>query len=164
MTNFANTLRALLEFESDRAEALRKVLDIVRTRFHADTVTIHRQDAARNVLVLVAQEGIPPQLLPVISEIPLGKGIAGEAAQSGKPVTMCNLQTDSSGVSKPGAKQTGVGGALCVPLFAEDDRIVGTIGVGTRREYTYTANETVDLVNAGRVLADFLAVLSVTSH
>ncbi len=168
MTNFANILRSLLQFESDRATALKKVMDILLTRFHADTVTIHRLDSARGVLTLVAQEGIPAQLLPMIGEIPLGKGIAGEAAATGKPVTMCNLQTDTSGVAKPAAKQTGVGGALCVPVFALDDtgdeRIVGTVGVGTRREYTFTENQTRDLVNGGRALAEFIDALPVLGH
>ncbi len=168
MTNFANILRSLLQFEPDRTVALRKVKDILLTRFHADTVTIHRLDSGRGVLTLVAEEGIPAPLIPVIREIPLGKGIAGEAAQSKKPVTMCNLQTDSSGVAKPGAKQTGVGGALCVPILAQDDagdeHVVGTVGVGTRREYTFDENQTRDLLNGGRALAEYIDALPVSGH
>jgi GAF domain-containing protein len=69
---------------------------------------------------------------------------------------MCNLQTDTSGVAKPGAKQTGVGGALCVPLRA-GDKIIGTIGVGTQRPYEYTAAETQTLEEIGRLLGGKLA-------
>jgi len=55
-------------------------------------------------------------------------------------VTICNLQTDTSGVARPAAKQTGVGGALCVPM-RRGDKLVGTFGIGTVREYDYTAKE-----------------------
>jgi len=79
-------------------------------------------------------------LLPVVSIIPVGKGIAGETAAKNLPVTICNLQTDTSGVAKPGAKQTGVGGALCVPI-RDGDKVIGTLGIGTAREHEYSAKE-----------------------
>jgi L-methionine (R)-S-oxide reductase len=80
-------------------------------------------------------------LLEVVKTIPVGKGIAGQVVAQARPVTICNLQTDSSGVAKPGAKQTGVGGALCVPIRA-DSKIIGTFGIGTVRPYEYTVDET----------------------
>ncbi|HXI70215.1 MAG TPA: GAF domain-containing protein [Verrucomicrobiae bacterium] len=87
----------------------------------------------------------------MVKVIPVGKGIAGQVIAQGKPVTTCNLQTDTSGVAKPGAKQTGVGGALCVPI-RDGDKIVGTLGIGTRREYEYTPAETLALEDIGRSL------------
>jgi GAF domain-containing protein len=64
---------------------------------------------------------------------------------------MCNLQTDTSGVAKPGARQTGVGGALCVPI-RKDGAILGTLGIGTVREYQYTTEETALLEEVGRLV------------
>src|ERR1019366_8124830 len=92
------------------------------------------------LLRLVAQVGLPPQLLDIVKTIPVGKGIAGETVTKNRPVTICNLQTDASGIARPGAKQTGVGGAVCVPIRS-GDKIVGTFGIGTRREHEYTAAE-----------------------
>jgi L-methionine (R)-S-oxide reductase len=116
---------------------LREALD----QFHSETGTIHTLDAEKQLLHLAAHAGLPPQLLEVVKTIPVGKGIAGQVVARDKPVTICNLQTDSSGVAKPGAKQTGVGGALCVPIRA-GSKIVGTFGIGTVRPYEYTADET----------------------
>ena len=91
-------------------------------------------------------------MLEIVKTIPVGKGIAGETAAKNLPVTMCNLQTDTSGVAKPGAKQTGVGGALCVPIRSAG-KLVGTLGIGTRREYEYSAAEINSLQEIANVIA-----------
>jgi len=132
-------------------QSLREVLKL----FHSETGTIHRLDAETQLLHLVAQIGLPPQMLEVVKTIPIGKGIAGQVVSRGGPVTICNLQTDTSGVARPNARQTGVGGALCVPL-RDGDKIVGAIGVGTMRQYEYTLEETRELEEIGRVIGDFL--------
>jgi GAF domain-containing protein len=69
----------------------------------------------------------------------------------GKPVTICNLQTDTRGIAKPGAKQSGVGGALCVPL-RHGEKITGTLGIGTVRQHEYTPEETRELEEIGRLI------------
>ena len=94
-------------------------------------------------------------MIEVVRTIPVGKGIAGQTVARGGPVTICNLQTDTSGVAKPGAKQTGVGGALCVPL-RNGDVVVGALGVGTIRQYEYTPEETRALEEISRVIGEFL--------
>lgn len=135
--------------------ALNGVLRETLRRFNSETGTIHMLDADKQVLHLAAQIGLPPQLLEVVKTIPVGKGIAGQVAAQNQPVTLCNLQTDSSGVAKPGAKQTGVGGALCVPI-RDGDQLIGTLGVGTMRPYEYTAEETRELEEIGRHIASIL--------
>src|SRR5258708_31641238 len=120
---------------------LEKILHDALAQFQSETGTIHKLHEPTQLLRLIAQVGLPPQLLDVVSIIPVGKGIAGECAQKNKPVSICNLQTDSSGVAKPGAKQTGVGGALCVPI-RDNDKIVGTLGIGTSRQHAFTADQT----------------------
>jgi L-methionine (R)-S-oxide reductase len=128
---------------------LEKILRDTLVKFNSETGTIHKLHEPTQLLRLVAQVGLPPQLLDLVTIIPVGKGIAGQVAAQGKPVTRCNLQTDTSGVAKPGAKQTGVGGALCVPIF-NGEKIVGTLGMGTKREHEYTPEETRELEEIGR--------------
>src|SRR5450755_1648357 len=130
---------------------LEKTLRDTLTQFHSETGTIHRLHEPTQLLRLVAQVGLPPQLLDMVTIIPVGKGIAGQVVAQGKPVTMCNLQTDTSGVAKPGAKQTGVGAALCVPI-RDGDKITGTLGIGTSRAYEYTPDETRALEEMGRTI------------
>ncbi len=136
---------------------LEKILRDALAQFNSETSTIHRLDAPMQLLHLVAQVGLPPQLLDVVKTIPVGKGIAGQTVAQNQPVTICNLQTDTSGVAKPGAKQTGVGGALCVPI-RDGEKILGTLGIGTRREHAYTPDETRALEKiAGEISAQFNA-------
>jgi L-methionine (R)-S-oxide reductase len=124
-------------------------------QFRSETGTIHTFDAEKQLLHLAAQVGLPPQLLEVVRTIPAGKGIAGQVVAQDRPVSICNLQTDSSGVAKPGAKQTGVGGALCVPIRA-GSKIVGTLGIGTVRPYEYTADETRQLEAVAARIAEII--------
>jgi L-methionine (R)-S-oxide reductase len=125
------------------------------TQFKSETGTIHRLEEPAQLLHLVAQIGLPPQLLDVVKTIPVGKGIAGETVAKNRPVTICNLQTDTSDVAEPGAKQTGVGGAVCVPIRigGNTGKIVGTFGIGTRREHDYSAAE----INALQDIANSIA-------
>lgn len=137
-------------------EPFENVLRDTLVQFRSETGTIHRLNEQTQLLHLVVQIGLPPQLLEVVKTIPVGKGIAGETVAKNRPVTICNLQTDTSGVAKPSAKQTGVGGALCVPIRA-GDKIVGTFGIGTRREHEYSAAEINSLQGIANSLAAQLA-------
>ena len=155
MSELDGQISSLLETGQPREIVLEKILRETLAKFNSETGTIHRLHEPTQLLRLVAQVGLPPQLLEMVTIIPVGKGIAGQVVAQNKPVTICNLQTDSSGVAKPGAKQTGVGGALCVPL-RDGDKIVGTIGIGTVRQHEYTPDETRELEEIGRLIGRFL--------
>ena len=135
--------------------ALEKTLRETLAKFNSETGTIHKLHEPTQLLRLVAQVGLPPQLLDVVTIIPVGKGIAGQVVAQNKPVTICNLQTDTSGVAKPGAKQTGVGGAVCVPI-CDGNKIIGTFGIGTRREHEYSAAEINSLQEIANGIVDSL--------
>lgn len=141
MSPLPEQIQALLQTQGRTEATFTEVLKIILAAFNSETGTIHKLDANTQLLQLTAQVGLPPFMLDVVKTIPVGKGIAGATVARGEPVTMCNLQTDTSGVAKPGAKQTGVGGALCVPIRT-GDKITGTLGIGTQRPYEYTAEET----------------------
>ena len=152
MNPLPGQIAAVLNRTSERNEALTETLRLVLTDFQSETGTIHLLDTEKRLLHLSAQVGLPPQMLEVVKTIPVGKGIAGQTVAQNKPVTICNLQTDTSGVAKPGARQTGVGGALCVPI-RKNGTIVGTLGIGTRRQHEYTAEETRRLEEVADLIA-----------
>lgn len=117
-------------------------LDCILEEFEAATGSIHRADHETRFLHLVVQKGIPEQILVVTTTIPFGKGMAGVCLERAEPVTMCNLQTDDSGVAKPGAKLTQVQGAIVVPIFSGDgETVIGTLGIGKPIEHDYTDQE-----------------------
>jgi L-methionine (R)-S-oxide reductase len=135
--------------------ALENILRDTLKQFYSETGTIHVLDSEIKLLHLAAQIGLPPQMLEIVKTIPVGKGIAGQVVAQNRPVAICNLSTDSRGVAKPGARQTGVGGALCVPI-RRGEKIVGTLGIGTIRQYEFTAEETQRLEEIGRAIGNFL--------
>jgi putative methionine-R-sulfoxide reductase with GAF domain len=124
---------------------------LVRTleNFQCVTGTIHRTDPSTGLLTLIAHQGIPPQVLPMllpkIDNIPFGKGIAGCAAQRKEAVQLCNLQEDLGGVAKPDAQKTNVQGALAVPVVGSDGKVIGVLGIGKMQPYDFTEAEIADL-------------------
>jgi GAF domain-containing protein len=140
MNELSQQIQSLLKSDEARPVILEKVLRQVLQHFRSETGTIHTLEAEKQLLHLAAQVGLPPQMLDLVKTIPVGKGIAGQVAEENRPVTICNLQTDLTGVAQPSAKQTGIGGALCVPM-RRGDTLVGTFGIGTVREYDYSAAE-----------------------
>ena len=115
-------------------------LEEVLCAFHCQTGTLHKADG--EFLDLVVQKGVPEFLLPKISRIPFGKGIAGAAAERREPVELCNLQEDLGGVARPDARHTQVSGSLAVPVFAPDGTtVLGTLGVGMHAPHEFTEDE-----------------------
>ncbi|MBS1788285.1 MAG: GAF domain-containing protein [Acidobacteria bacterium] len=115
-----------------------KLEDIIR-EFAADTGSIHLVE--NGVLILKAHIGLPPHIVPVVSVVPIGKGMAGLAAERNEPVSVCNLQTDESGKFPSGAKATGVNGAIVVPIRDAAGQMQGTLGIGVHRDYEYSQDE-----------------------
>jgi L-methionine (R)-S-oxide reductase len=155
VNNLSEKISASLVNSAPREAVLENVLRETLKHFRSETGTIHILDPEKQLLHLAAQVGLPPQLMEVVKTIPVGKGIAGQVAAQNKPVSICNLQTDSSGVAKPGARQTGVGGSVCVPI-RQGDKLTGTLGIGTIRPYEYTADEMRELEEIGRRIGEFL--------
>jgi len=126
--------------------------------FDCVTGTLHRLDPADGQLKLVTHRGIPEVLMGVIQVIPVGKGVAGAAAQRREPVELCNLQTDTSGVAKPDAKKTQVQGSLAVPcLEPGSGRLCGTLGIGKMTAHDFSDEEKARLMQIAASIASELA-------
>ncbi len=122
--------------------------------FKAQTGTLH-QVGADGLLHLSAVVGnFPPSVLAAISSIPIGKGMAGLAAERRVPVTVCNLQCDTSGDVRPGARATGMEGAIAVPCLGGSDGtdVVGVLGIANSMPRTFTPAEQGALLECGRLL------------
>ena len=124
------------------------ILDILLRHFECVVGTIHSADPSSNMLHLRAQRGIPDVILPRVQVIPIGKGMAGIAAERREPVQVCNLQTDSSGVAKPAAKETKMEGSVTVPMLV-GETLCGTLGVGKPVSYEFSPEETSLLLQIG---------------
>ena len=146
-------ITAKLKSDGESASRLEALLPVLLAALDSETVTVHRLSASDQTLRLVAQIGLPPTLLETVRAIPVGKGIAGETVVRNEPVTICNLQTDVSGIARPGAKQSGVGGAVSVPIRSAGV-IVGTLGIGTKRQHEYSPEEIAKLESIASLLGE----------
>lgn len=116
--------------------------------------TLHRAEGDH--LHLVAHEGMPDSVLEHIETIPIGKGMAGLAADRREPVQVSNLQTDDSGVAEPRARDTGMEGSVAAPVIAPDGTLTGAIGVAKPKAYEFTPAECDRLMVMGEQVADRL--------
>jgi signal transduction protein with GAF and PtsI domain len=132
------------------------VLDRILGRFDCATGTIHALDPADGLLHLRAQRGIPPTLMERVARIPIGKGLGGIAAERRQPVQVCNLQTDASGVVRPGAKETRMEGSVAVPMLVGGD-LRGVLGVAKPVPYEFSEAETAFLLEIAAALGECLA-------
>ena len=154
-------LADLLATESPAPERLQTAIERIASAFGARTCTLHRlgagaahSESAAPLLGLVAQIGLPPHIAEIAARIPIGKGMAGICAERREPVTVCNLQTDESGVARPAARDTRVAGALVVPI--DDGELIGTLGIGMSEDHDYTETEIARIRHLGEILTPLL--------
>jgi hypothetical protein len=89
--------------------------------------TVHRR--ADDELHLVAAHNIPPEVQRVTAVVPRGKGMAGLALERDRPVSTCNLQTDTSGDVRPGARAVGAQAAVALPVHDDAGRVRAVVGI-----------------------------------
>ena len=114
----------------------------------AGTIHILREGA----LALAAHVNIPPPVVEIVRTVPIGKGIAGLAAERLEPVSLCNLQTDTSGQARPAAKTTGMEGSVAVPML-HGEILRGVIGIAKAQAHDWSDAEKAELLGIGARLA-----------
>jgi signal transduction protein with GAF and PtsI domain len=141
-----------------RAEATdahyQAILDRILKDFACVAGTIHSVAPQSKVLHLRASRKIPDGILPRIQQIPIGKGLAGLAAERRQPVQVCNLQTDASGTARPGARETGMEGCIAMPILAGDE-VVGVLGIAKPTAYEFSEKEIAQLMKICGVIGSF---------
>ena len=126
-----------------------EVLAATLAHFGCQAGTVHV--LRDGVLRLKTSAGIPPQVAQIVETVPIGKGIAGLAAERREAVTICNLQTDASGQARPGAKATGMEGSLAVPMLVGGE-LRGVLGIAKATAHDWSAEETALVMAIGERL------------
>ncbi len=143
--------KTIIAIDSACETSLVKIL----AAFDCPVGTIHTLDPQSKMLMLRAKRGIPDFILDKVKVIPIGKGMAGIAAERMQPVQICNLQTDTSGVAKPSAKETKMEGSITAPMIV-DGQLKGTLGIAKPIPYEFSEEETTVLMAAGELLAQLI--------
>ena len=123
----------------------------------AESGTVHRigDDGHLHLSAIVGQ--YPPPVMEAIRRIPVGKGLAGLAAERREPVTVCNIQDDASGQTRPGARATGMEGAITVPCVDDRGTLRAVLGIANRSARTFASDEVSALLSRGHDLACAIA-------
>ena len=120
------------------------VLRAAIARFGCAAGTVHLlKDGA---LSLAAHVNIPPPVVQIVQTVPIGKGLAGLAAERREPVSLCNLQTDTTGQARPAAKTTGMEGSVAVPML-DGEELTGVIGIAKAAAHDWTDAEKAELLD-----------------
>ena len=130
---------------------LNQDLERIVRQFAADSGTIHLLEADGVLHLKAATANIPPFVLDKVKLVPVGKGMAGLAVERNAPVNTCNIQTDTTGDVRSGAKATGLEGAIVVPI-QRDGTAIGALGIANRSERTFTDAEIADLLREGQAI------------
>jgi signal transduction protein with GAF and PtsI domain len=148
-------IEKVLQHQGTMDPAFEAILEKVLAAFDCPVGSIHTMDSGTGMLRMRARRGIPDVILDKVKMIPIGKGMAGIAAERKQPVQVCNLQTDDSGVAKPGARNTQMEGSIAVPMIHEGI-LTGVIGVAKPITYEFNQDETDSLLSIGRLVASYL--------
>ncbi len=126
------------------------VLQATLAHFQCQAGTVHLlKDGA---LSLAAHVNIPPPIVQIVQTVPIGKGLAGLAAERREPVSLCNLQTDTSGQALPAAKTTGMEGSLAVPML-HGEELRGVLGIAKAAAHDWTDAEKAEVLAIAARLA-----------
>jgi len=130
---------------------LQEALQAIIAHFGCQAGTYHRLDGS--TLFLSAAFNIPAPVVSLIQEVPIGKGIAGLAAERLAPVSLCNLQTDTSGQARPAARSTGMEGSLAVPALNAAGTLCGVLGIAKAEAHDWTDEEKAAVCAAANALS-----------
>ncbi len=119
----------------DSTSVLRETIAL----FGCQAGTVHLL-GADGLLHLAASHNIPPHIVQIVATVPIGKGIAGLAAERLEPISLCNLQTDTSGQARPAAKTTGMEGSVAVPMLVGGD-LRGVLGIAKATAHDWSDEE-----------------------
>lgn len=112
--------------------------------------TVHVIDG--DALALVAAVNIPEKVQEVTRRIPRGKGMAGLAWERDAPVQTCNLQTDTSGDVRPGARAVNAQAAVALPVRDAAASVRAVVGIAFAGERELGEDELGRLASAASAL------------
>lgn len=113
--------------------------------------TVHRRSGP-DELALSSAVNIPEPVQRIVAIVPRGKGMAGLAFDGNKPIASCNIQSDSSGQVRPGAKAVGAQGGVALPVHDDAGQVRAIVGIAFMQERDFSDDELAALTSAAASL------------
>jgi GAF domain-containing protein len=116
-----------------------------------DSAALWRVEPGSSMIRMVAAYGLKSaEFLP----LPVGQGLAGKVAESGKPIALEDAPSDTRCLFPREARESGVIAYLGVPAQVEDTTGVVEVHAANRR--TWSESEVLDLQAAASVIGELL--------
>jgi len=135
---------------SDEAQQQAWLETFVRTH-HGIAGSIHRRSGP-DELALVATVNIPEVVKNIVRTVPRGKGMAGLALERNAAISSCNIQSDTTGQVRPGARAVDAQAAVALPVQNKDGEVRAVVGIAFANERTLTDSELLALADAAAEL------------
>jgi len=113
--------------------------------------SVHRRSGP-DELALVATVNIPEVVKNVVKTVPRGKGMAGLALERNAAISSCNIQSDSTGQVRPGARAVDAQAAVALPVQNSDGEVRAVVGIAFANERTLSDAELQALAEAAASL------------
>jgi signal transduction histidine kinase len=151
MVRHLQVLRAVTEAVSrslDLHEVLQKALAALTHVTGHEIASLHLISPDGQSLLLRGERGLSDELRRVNLELPMGDGLIGRVALSGRGrrVDNASRETDLLPAARPAVSTDGIRGFVCVPIRARH-RILGTLSLGRQTEDRFS-NEEVALLES----------------
>ena len=141
-----NDVSASLSSSLDMDAILDQTLKRVMSYLDVEAGEIFLRDEESEILRLVLFQGEAAEAFWTRDYFRLGEGLIGEVAQSGKPfVTNC-LDLDRRFI-RPAVVEAGFRSITCIPLTAQNRKVVGVLSLATRRQRQFEERE-INLLSA----------------
>jgi len=128
----------------------------VLARHGAVAGSVHRREGG--LLRLTAAHGLPDPVRALVASVPLGKGMAGQAAATGRPFQTCNVQHDPSPVIQPGARTVPAQAAVAIPVLDAEGQAHAVVGFAFARSGDLAPDELAFLERSAAGLPGFPSV------
>jgi len=129
-------------------EMLANVLEQVATNFRADGGGVYLVRHDGNVLQLLVQQGITPEVTEELARLAPGQGLVGRVAISGLPRSSADLGRDSRLYSEQ-VRKAGWRGFQAIPLISQH-KTVGVLFLFSYQQRIFTREELKLLLAVGR--------------
>ena len=113
--------------------------------------SIHRRSGP-DELALVAAVNIPEVVKSIVKTVPSGKGMAGLALERNAAISSCNIQSDTTGQVRPGARAVDAQAAVALPVQNSHGEVRAVVGIAFANERTLTDAELLALAEAASSL------------
>jgi hypothetical protein len=113
--------------------------------------SIHRRSGP-DELALDAAVNIPERVQQVVMRVPRGKGMAGLALERNAAISSCNIQADTSGQVRPGARAVDAQAAVALPVHNATGEVRAVVGIAFADERTLSDDDLARLAEAAAAL------------